>query len=193
MDDDGDIIRRSLEDPEAFREVFERHFDALLAYACRRVGPVAGEEIASETFVAALKSRGKFDTDHRSARPWLLGIATNLIRHHLRDERTHLAALGKAPVDVDPEPPDDPERMDAHRLGPALSKALLSLPDPDRETFLLVALGELTYEQAAEALGIPIGTIRSRIHRARRALRELLGEVEATTTWEDGNVLGGDR
>lgn len=176
---DGEIIRRSLGQPAAFAEIFERHFDGVHAYSRRRVGPVAGEEIAAQTFLVAFERRDRFDARYASARPWLLGIATNLIRHHLRDERVHLAAQARAPIDSAPQPVDDPERVDAERLRPVLAEALLALSVDDRETFLLVALGDLTYDQTAIALRIPIGTVRSRVHRARARLRELLTRLEA--------------
>ena len=179
MDSDGDILRRSVAETEAFGQIFERHFDAVLAYARRRIGWSFGEEVASRVFVVAFERRASFDGRYASARPWLFGIATNLIRHHLRDERIHLAAIGRIPGDADPTPVDDTDRLDAQRLAPLLTSALLELSEDDRETFLLVALGELTYEQTALAIGIPIGTVRSRIHRARGLLRERIPQLQA--------------
>jgi len=182
---DGEVIQRSLEQPAAFAEIFQRHFDRVEAYARQRVGLTVGEEIAAQTFLVAFERRGRFDTGYQSARPWLLGIATNLIRHHVRDERIHLSAVARAPIDPPSAPIDDPDRVDAERLRPLLAEALRTLSLNDRETFLLVALGELTYGQVAIALGIPIGTVRSRIHRARVALRERLDPFEATPEWTD--------
>ncbi len=178
-----------MERPAAFSEIFERHFDRVSAFARRRVGSDAGEEIAAQTFLVAFERRDRFDPRYDSARPWLLGIATNLIRHHFRDERVHLAALTRAPFDAEPAPIDDPDRLDAERWKPAIAAALLALPTADRETFLLVALAELTYSQVALALEIPIGTVRSRIHRARSSLREQLRGFEATA---DGDDLQGE-
>ena len=180
MTTDAEVLGRAVHDPAAFTEIFERHIDAVLAYARRRVGAIAGEEIAAETFLVAFERRGKFDPSFTSARPWLLGIATNVIRHHFRDERVHLAALRKVPIDAPTEQVDDPARVDAERLFPAVRKALLDLSADDRATFLLVALGDVTYEEAARSLGIPVGTVRSRVHRARGHLRERLGGFEAT-------------
>jgi RNA polymerase sigma factor (sigma-70 family) len=177
---DGELIQRSLDEPEAFETIFERHFQAVLTFACRRVGAAAGEDVASQTFVLAFERRDRFDTVFRSARPWLFGIATNLARHHARDERTHLAALIRIPIDSPADPVDDPARLDAERLRPAIGEALLALSDPDRETFLLVALGQLSYGETATALGIPIGTVRSRVNRARIRLRERLPREAAT-------------
>lgn len=176
---DSEIVRRSVEHPEIFEEIFARHFDAVLAYARRRLGPVVGEEIAAQTFLVAFEHRARFDPAHASARPWLLGISNNLIRHHLRHERVHLAAIARVPIDVPAEDVDDPSHLDAERLGPALARALLALSATDRETFLLIALTDLSYEEAASSLGIPIGTVRSRIHRSRLILRERVGELGA--------------
>jgi RNA polymerase sigma factor (sigma-70 family) len=172
VDTDAEIFRRSVRDPEAFREIFERHAAAVHAYARRRIGMTAGEEILAQTFLTAFEKRTRFDPSYGSARPWLLGIATNLIRHHLREEREHLTALRKRAHDQPEDPVEDDTRLDAERMKPTLLEALLALSDDDRETFLLLALGQLTYEEVASALGIPIGTVRSRIHRARGHLRE---------------------
>jgi RNA polymerase sigma factor (sigma-70 family) len=176
---DAEVFRRSVGEPEAFADIFERHIDAVMAYARRRVGAAAGEEIAAQTFLVAFERRGRFDPRFASARPWLLGIATNLIRHHHRHERVHLTTLKRLPVDEPAEPVDDPARVDAERLMPAVRASLLELSADDRDTFLLVALGNVTYEEAAGSLGIPVGTVRSRIHRARQHLRERLSGLEA--------------
>jgi RNA polymerase sigma factor (sigma-70 family) len=188
---DAEVIARSGEDPSAFREIFVRYHSSVLGYARRRVGWEVGEEVAAQTFLEAFTHRSRFDMRFDSAKPWLMGIATNLIRHHLRDERTHIAALLKVPKELPPDPVDDPTALDAARLGPALARALLSLNDQDRETFLLVALAELTYRETATAQNVPIGTIRSRVSRARTTLREHLGEEMAIHMWEEESTDDG--
>jgi len=150
----------------------------------------AGEEILAQTFLTAFEKRTRFDPSYGSARPWLLGIATNLIRHHLREEREHLTALRKSAHDQPEAPVEDDARLDAERMKPTLLEALLALSDDDRETFLLLALGQLTYEEVASALGIPIGTVRSRIHRARRHLRE---RVPGWTAIDEGTERSNER
>ena len=190
MDTDAEIFRRSVRDPEAFREIFERHAAAVHAYARRRIGMTAGEEILAQTFLTAFEKRTRFDPSYGSARPWLLGIATNLIRHHLREEREHLTALRKSAHDQPEAPVEDDARLDAERMKPTLLEALLALSDDDRETFLLLALGQLRYEEVASALGIPIGTVRSRIHRARRHLRE---RVPGWTAIDEGTERSNER
>ena len=183
MQTDAEIFRRSIRDPDAFREIFERHAAAVHAYARKRIGVTAGEEILAQTFLTAFEKRTRFDTSYTSARPWLLGIATNLIRHHLREEREHLTALRRIGPERSAAPIEDDARLDADRMRPTLIDALLALTDDDRETFLLLALGQLTYEEVASALTIPIGTVRSRIHRARRHLRE---RIPGWTAIDDG-------
>lgn len=185
MSDDGELFRRSLREPAAFAGIFERHAASVLSYVRGRIGANAAEEVVSETFLIAFQRRARFDPSYGSARPWLLGIATNLIRHHLRAERAHLEAIGKL---IEPSPidgSDDVARLDAQRMRPALIDALLSLSVADRETFLLIAVGGLTYEETAAALGVPVGTVRSRVHRARALLRERIQGIPAIT---EGNA-----
>lgn len=171
MSTDGEIFQRSIRDPEAFREIFERHAKVVLAYARGRLGPTTGDEVLAETFLTAFERRSRFDTTYVSARPWLFGIATNMIRHHLREEQDYLRALGKVAPDR-PEYPIEDARLDAQRMRPQLIESMMSLSQEERDTFLLLALGDLTYDEIAHALGIPIGTVRSRIHRTRARLRE---------------------
>lgn len=183
MSTDGEIIQRSIRDPDAFREIFERHAPILLAYTRKRLGANAGDEILAQTFLVAFERRARFDPAYTSARPWLFGIASNIIRHHLRDEREHLTALGKFGLEVPAESAENVARLDAERVRPQLIAALLTLSDDDRDTFLLVALGQLTYEETAVALGIPVGTVRSRMHRSRARLRE---QVRPRTAIHEG-------
>jgi RNA polymerase sigma factor (sigma-70 family) len=171
---DGEIFQRSIRDPEAFREIFERHATIVLAYARKRLGTTSGDEVLAETFLTAFERRSRFDTTYVSARPWLFGIATNMIRHHLREEQEYLRALGKVAPDPPAYPTEDDTRLDAERMRPQLIAAMMTLSQEDRDTFLLLALGDFTYEEIAQALGIPIGTVRSRIHRTRARLREQL-------------------
>jgi RNA polymerase sigma-70 factor (ECF subfamily) len=171
--DDAEAIRASYTHPEAFGEIFERHYRVVLGYSVRRTGVAVGEDIASRTFVIAFEQRKRFNTAAASARPWLMGIATNLIRHHFRDEATHLAVLQRLPPERSDGDVTD-EHLEAVRLGPTLVEELLALDPVDRDAFLLLALGELTYDEIGAALGIPTGTVRSKLHRARRRLRERL-------------------
>jgi RNA polymerase sigma-70 factor (ECF subfamily) len=186
--DDADVIARSLQDPAAFAEIYTRHGRSVFSYARSRIGASLGEDIAAQVFLLAFERRATFDGSFGSARPWLLGITTNLIRHHVRDDRTHVAAFSKVKVDVQGGSADEAgmvEALDAERWRPALAAALTSLSDADRETFLLAAIGELTYAEIARVLSIPIGTVCSRINRARRLLREQLGAEVASPDRDD--------
>jgi RNA polymerase sigma-70 factor (ECF subfamily) len=181
---DADLIRGSVDDPQLFEGVFERHYDAVRRYAQRRVGQAVGEELAARTFLVALERRSTFRADAESARGWLLGIATNLMRHHVRDEQTHLRILGALPPDRRERAPDDEGRLEALGVWPTIAEVLRTLPPGDRDAFVLAALEDLPYGEIAVALDIPVGTVRSRIHRVRSALRERLREV--------GAILGDD-
>lgn len=173
---DGRLLRRSLDDPRAYAAIFERHFDALFGYAARRVGSQLAEEIATETFAQAFDRRRSFDFDRDDAAPWLFGIAANLMRDRWRAEERQLRAWERAgaerPADLDTD--SVLERADASAAGPVVGLALASLDARDRETLTLFVWAELSYDEIAEALAIPAGTVRSRIHRARRQVRGIL-------------------
>jgi RNA polymerase sigma factor (sigma-70 family) len=187
---DGELFRRSVDVPEAFEGIFERHGRAVWGYCRRRVGYDAAEEVAAQTFLVAFERRGSFDPGYDSARPWLLGIATNLIRRHLRDERAYLERNRRALVPIPAEESGVADRLDAERLRPLLIEALLALSPDDRDTFLLVAVGELSYPETAWALDVPVGTVRSRIHRARAQLRERIPGLPAID--DEGETDDGD-
>ena len=185
---DAELIRASLTDPDRFAEVFNRHYETIRRFAQRRLGMDVGEELAAQTFESAFRSRGRFDDRYRSARPWLFGIATNLINNERRAERTRLRALGRTPVEphVSASPFDAVDaRFDASRLAGPLGLALAELDPRERDVVLLMAWGELDYAEIGIALGIPIGTFRSRMHRARRRLRELVPALVPIEEWDD--------
>jgi RNA polymerase sigma-70 factor (ECF subfamily) len=181
---DGELIRRSIDDPNLFEVIFDRHYDLVRIYVQRRLGHDDGEEVAATAFEWAFAHRRRFDdATFSSARPWLIGIANNLIRRHLRRQevrRRHWPVSIALDRSV-PEPGLD--GLVALEQRPALRDALASLSKEDRETFLLVVLAELPYQEVAEILGVPPGTVRSRVNRARRLLRELLGSAEAINPW----------
>jgi RNA polymerase sigma-70 factor (ECF subfamily) len=174
---DADAIAVSLAEPRAFVVVFDRHFDAIHRYLRRRVGSEIADELASETFTQAFEHRRRFDTRRPDARPWLYGIAHNLLRHHYRGEERALRAYARSrPALHTSEPPDLPESE--------LAELLADLSPGERDVLLLVAWAELEYAEVAEALGIPVGTVRSRLNRARGRVRELLelsGQYERET------------
>jgi RNA polymerase sigma factor (sigma-70 family) len=173
---DAEAIAASLSEPTRFGEVFERHFEAVYGYFVRRVGARLAEELAAEAFTQAFRVRGSFDMERDDARPWLFGIAANLLRRHYRDERRRLMAYAKTGLDpvVLDETDEVDSRTDADAISRQLALALASLRSSEREVLLLYAWAELSYQEIAEALGTPVGTVRSRLSRARRRLRGLL-------------------
>jgi RNA polymerase sigma factor (sigma-70 family) len=165
---DAALIRASIEDPEAFIAVFRRHYRAVHAFAQRRVGTDLAEEVAAETFARAFAGRTSFRPVHEDSRPWLLGIATNVLRRHWRAERTRLGALARLSRERANDDGGIPIELD-------VAGALCDLPRLDREVLFLLTWADLSYEQIAVALALPIGTVRSRISRARRRLDRQLG------------------
>lgn len=175
---DGEIIRRSLEQPAAFAELYDRHERVIFRYAARRIGATQADDIASETFLVAFTRRRDF-TGSEDARPWLLGIATTLMRQHARTEAKAwrgMLASDLARTDIDQIDAAD-ARLDAKRLTRRLGRALARLPAGDRDTLLLHTFGDLDYEGISEALSIPVGTVRSRLNRVRRKLRAAIEPI----------------
>ena len=174
MSTDSDIIRRSGDQPSAFGELFSWHAARLHRYAARRAGPTAADDVTSETFLVAFEKRSTFDHRWDDAAPWLFGIATVLIHKHRRVEarilRT-LAATAGAEVAPDQHARRSDE-LDAAAEVNRLGKHLRRMSAVDRDTLLLYAWADLSYEQIASATGVPVGTVRSRLNRARRVLRE---------------------
>ncbi len=154
--------------------MFERHFASVHRYLSQRLGPDLADELAAETFMVAFDGRVGYDVLRPDARPWLLGIATNLLRHHWRAERRWLRvserlATASSQGEMEPGAVSSPLGW-----GEEVTVSLRALAKKDREPLLLLAWAELSYEEIAVALDIPIGTVRSRINRARRHLRESL-------------------
>ena len=178
MSTDGDIIRRSLSAPAAFAELFDRHARVVGAFASRRVGAEAAEDIVSETFLTAFRRRADFDVAYESAKPWLFGIAVRLMRHHRSVEAAHwrsiVAAATVAAEGHDGDIVAAADRVDAATTLRELAPALTALSARDRETLQLYAWSDLTYEELAVVLGIPVGTVRSRLNRVRRRLGDVI-------------------
>jgi RNA polymerase sigma-70 factor, ECF subfamily len=183
VDDDANAIKASLAEPSAFEPVFDRHFSAVHRFVRRRVGLALADDIASETFTRALASRARFDTSRASALPWLLGIAVNLVARHYRDEERQLRAYARTGVDPVLAGEDAADaRLDAASSRRRLAAALADLRAEERDVLLLHAWADLGYEELADALGVPIGTVRSRLSRARANMRESLARDELIET-----------
>jgi RNA polymerase sigma factor (sigma-70 family) len=175
---DAAIIAASRRDPARFGEIFDRHWPTIHRYCVSRAG-AAGEDIAAETFRVALDSRRRFDASYVDAGPWLFGIATNLLRRRLRSERRRSRALLRLHHDDEADLADGAvDRVEAEALGPQVAQALGQLPPAYRDALLLHVWGELSYEQIAEATHVRVGTVRSRIHRARAYVRATLQPEE---------------
>jgi RNA polymerase sigma-70 factor, ECF subfamily len=176
---DAELIAASAGEPESFAAIFDRHAGELHRFAARRLGDAIAEDVVGETFLVAFRRRAAYDPAYPDARPWLYGIAANVIGRHRQAEVRCYRALARTGVDPVLESPADAviARVTAAGERRQLAAALARLPAADRDTLLLVAWGELSYEQAARALQIPVGTVRSRLNRARRKLRKALGSV----------------
>lgn len=183
MTTDSEVIRRSRDSPRAFGDLFHRHATVVHRYIARRAGTDVADEVMSETFLVAFERRDRFDHTHADARPWLLGIATVLLASYRRREARHLHTLARAA-----EPEDDDgglgrvaSRADATADVRRIATQVQALSDGDRDVLLLHAWADLSGEQIAAALNIPVGTVRSRLSRARKTLR---ASAEGTTSKE---------
>lgn len=172
---DSIAISASLSSPDAFSAVFDRHLDAIHGYLQRRVGRDLADELSSQTFLVAFDRRDRYDLSRPDAGPWLFGIATNLLRRHRRTEVRQLRAYARAARDPVTDPFEGAEeRIDASEQRRLLVEALAGLPAEERDALLLYAWAELSYAEVADALDVPVGTVRSRLSRARARVREPL-------------------
>jgi RNA polymerase sigma-70 factor (ECF subfamily) len=183
---DATVIAASLGQPEQFGVVFDRHARVVFRYLVRRIGPADADTVLGEVFRVAFEKRATYDTSYESARPWLYGIATRLVARHRRAEARRIRATARlaseraTPADAT-ELVDD--RVDAAARWPGVADAVAELPPGERDALLLFVWEELSYEEIAAALGVPVGTVRSRLNRARRRLRDLR-EPEAASGQE---------
>jgi RNA polymerase sigma factor (sigma-70 family) len=179
---DAEIIGSSQDDPELFAVIFDRHADEIHRYAARRLDRQEAADVVSDVFLAAFRNRGRYDAGRADARPWLYGIATKVISQHMRAESRRARTLAALPVPLPAvfSVEEISDRITAAQLRPRLLRVLAGLSVADRELVLLVAWAELSYEQVAEALEIPVGTVRSRLHRVRAKIRRSIGPVGLT-------------
>ncbi|MFC4120541.1 RNA polymerase sigma factor [Nonomuraea zeae] len=178
--DDATFIEESLHRPQAFAVLYDRYFGDIYRYVAGRAGPQTADDLAAETFLVAFRKRETFDPARGAVRQWLYGIATNLVAQHRRSEMRKLEALARALAEVQTEDGHEDrvtERMAAAGAQRRLVAELERLPDGDRDVLLLVALANLSYEEVAQALGIPYGTVGSRLNRVRRKLRTALYDI----------------
>ena len=162
-------------EPAAFAALFERHARAVYNFCFRRTADWAlAEDLTSVVFLEAWRRRADVRLDGESALPWLLGVATNVVRNRWRSQRRHKAALERLPRDTAGGFADDADARldDERRMGEAL-RLVARLPRREQDVLALCTWAGLSYEEAAIALGLPVGTVRSRLSRARARLREL--------------------
>jgi RNA polymerase sigma factor (sigma-70 family) len=192
---DADVIACSVESPASFGELFDRHATTLFRYFVRRVGPDDADSLLGELFRIAFERRESFDTARAEARPWLYGIASNLLARHRRGEARRLdttARLVNTSIPASDLFSEVDARLDASRRWTDVAAAIAALPQGERDTLLLFAWEGMPYDQIAAALEVPVGTVRSRLNRARGRLRELVGESEeerVTATLRPDRIL----
>ncbi len=185
---DAAVIEESLAQPERFAVLYDRYAAVLHRYAARRAGADAADDLVAATFLAAFGARVRYDLTRPDARPWLFGILTKEISRQHRTESARWRALARSAPDLPADGLADQVAagVSAQAQRKALARALARLAQADRTVLLLIAWGDLSYDETAQALGIPIGTVRSRLSRARVQVRASLGGVNpATLSKED--------
>ncbi|WP_245681807.1 RNA polymerase sigma factor [Actinomadura kijaniata] len=178
MTDDAELVASSVHEPERFALLYDRYFDDIYHYLAARLGRENADDLAAETFLIAFRRRTDFDASRGGTfRPWLYGIATNLVSQHRRTEQRRLKALGRVSVEYALDGHEDQvtSRITAEALRPDLVQAMRDLAPGDRDVVFLSILGGLGYDEITQALGIPSGTVGSRLNRARKRLRRALG------------------
>lgn len=194
---DAQLLARASREPEIFGVVFDRHFSTIHRYLERRVGPDGADELSGDVFRIAFEQRLRFRPVHESALPWLYGLATNLVLKRWRGETRHARAVARLETASQNGNGDEldgsDDRVTAAAARARLLDALAQLPAGDRDVVVLVAWEELTYEEVAAALDIPLGTVRSRLNRARRTLRELLADIGNEPATVNSEPRGGIR
>ncbi len=175
---DAALIRISLDEPPAFGAIFDRHAPAVHRYLVSRVKAGVADDLLSEVFVTAFRRRSSYDTAYAEALPWLLGIASNVIRHHHRSERRRMAMvrrLHRGPSDrQDQHVEDVATEVIVRDQSESTEAALANVDERYRDALILFSAFDLSYADIARVLDLRIGTVRSRISRGRAQLRELL-------------------
>lgn len=190
---DASVIERSWDEPEVFAVLFDRYAEDIHRYAARRLGVEAADDLMAEAFAVAFQRRRRYDLSKPQARPWLYGIVSSLIGKHRRAEARRLETLSRVIVMVPAGKRGGGEgaaergagQVGAESARDVLAGALAKLPAHYRDVLLLIAWGDLDYTEVAEAMGVPVGTVRSRLDRARCRLREALDGSDPTTLQQE--------
>ena len=177
---DAELIVESLDEPGRFGEIFDRHAETVFRYLARRIDPDDASDLLADVFLAAFEARPRYASDVSTALPWLYGIASNLLRKHFRRRAGELRMLDGLLAQSDAGDHVDAvvDIVDAQRQVRAMAKLLDELPLGERDVLLLHAWEALTYAEIANALAIPVGTVRSRLNRTRRRLRAGVDEID---------------
>lgn len=174
---DAAIIEGSACAPEMFGVIFDRHFTEIHGYLSRRAGSDVADGLVGEVFRIAFESRSRYRTDRSCALPWLYGIAANVLRQSWRGEQRRLRLVDKLTSEATARSIDDESaRARAREEVAMVVDALADLPEAEREAVLLYAWEDLTYDEIAAAQDVPVGTVRSRLNRARKRIRERIDE-----------------
>jgi RNA polymerase sigma-70 factor, ECF subfamily len=173
---DAEIIVASFDEPQLFAVIFDRHYRAVYRFVVGAVGPSDGPDIAAEVFARAFEFRRRYDPIYKHARPWLWGIASNLVndyyRRRARQKRAYWRVFRPDLYDLGFDD-DVVSRVAAEAERPHIASAILQLRSEEAEVVLLFVLGAMSYAEIAQSLGIPEGTVRSRLSRGRKRLRNL--------------------
>lgn len=170
-----------LDDPSDLGGMFDRYAGDLLRYAAQRVGPDAAEDVVAQAFLVAHEHRHRYDPARSPMLPWLYGICTNIIRKHRRLEVRRLRAMTRAATATGHIDSPSHESVDAKRTVAKLAGVLAAMPRRQRDVLLLYAVAELEYAEIAIALGIPLGSVRSALHRARVKVRAAIHNLSGST------------
>jgi RNA polymerase sigma-70 factor (ECF subfamily) len=172
---DSDLLALAGSEPEAFGELFKRHSRSVYAYCARRTGNLdLAEDLTSVVFMEAFRRRRKLQLSNTSALPWLIGVANNAVRNADRSLRRYRSALDRIPVPANGMTPEEDamERLGAQEALASALEAISALTQGEQDVVLLVLWSEFTYADAATALGIPVGTVRSRLASARAKFKD---------------------
>lgn len=169
--------RASAGEAEAFGELYERHVNAIYNYCFRRCADwAAAEDLTANVFLEAWRKRRRVAFDREDAvLPWLYGVAGNVVRNHSRSHR-RLVRFVRILAAGQPSSEDPSDRVAEEQEMRRILEEVGRLPRREQDVLTLCVFADLTYEQAAVALGIPIGTVRSRLARARNRVGELYEE-----------------
>ena len=174
----GGLTRKSRKgDSEAFGELYRRHSRAIYRFALQMCGnPTIADEVTQDVFLALLKDELTFDETRGAFEPFLFGVARNVVRRHLRSKPAEDLADHEEPAAPDADVLHDLTHRESLE---SLRRAILALPENYREVVVFCELEEMSYEQAAAVLGCPLGTVRSRLSRARGLLASKLNSLNA--------------